>query len=48
MCAYAFPVVGAQSWRMAAWDDEDCFKLQSLRWWVEVHHKSRQMALAAT
>jgi hypothetical protein len=47
VCAYAFPMAGAQWWRLDAWDDGDCFHLNVLCWSVEVHHEPRQVAPAA-
>lgn len=44
--AYAFPLTGAQWWRVDAWDDGDCFQLRALGWSIEVHHQPRQQAAA--
>lgn len=46
VCAYAFPLVGAQWWRVDAWSDGDCFQLRALGWAVEVHHEPREVAPA--
>jgi len=46
VCAYAIPLVGAQWWRLDAWNDGDCFQLRALGWSVEVHHEPREVALA--
>lgn len=46
VCAYAYPLVGAQWWRVDAWDDGECFQLRALGWAVEVHHEPRGAELA--
>lgn len=46
VCAYAFPLVGAQWWRVDAWSEGDCFQLRVLGWVVEVHHEPREVAPA--